>query len=182
MPSVLQIINVVVICDDFVGAVYALEAIESIRLCLGPNTLIQSSYWRFDRLNALDPTDPSLEAVANADLLIVSTSNSSTPLMANVRWWTMVALRECSGSLPVIAAFHPAAEDSSGEESPMCEFLSGIATRWNADFLCNASFDTRLAAGLAFELLEYHRNKRSNFDRANFASSFTSGFGWGIPA
>ena len=163
------------------GAVYAHEAVESLCQTLGPQTVVQASYWSFDMLDPLDTEQPSLRLAAGADLVIVA-AFAEEPLPANVRSWVMTAMRESDRAAPYIAAFHPDASLRSELESPMCEFLNAVAMLWHTDFLCNESFDHRLGDGLATELLQRQRMKPRKEPCAYPRTALASGFCWGVPA
>jgi hypothetical protein len=176
------VLNIVAICNGFIGAVYAHEAIESLSMMLDPSVDVQSSYWSFDMLHHSDVNRCSVEAAIRADLLIVS-AHAASSLPAHVRSWIMTVMQESQQDAPAIAAFHADTEDTTKTLCPMCEFLTGVAALWHTNFLCNESFDHQLERGLAPDLLQRRQQKQKRMPSKTVRplSARNKGFAWGIP-
>lgn len=174
-------LEVVAICEGLIGAVYAHEAVESLGQMLNSDTMVRSSYWKFDMLDGQDNHHPSLRLAANADLIVVS-AFCDEPLPAHVCSWLMNVMRESNDTPPFLAAFHPGIDDGSILTSPMCEFLGAVASLWHTEFLCNDSFDHRLHVGLPTELLLRQAVKPRMHSSIHHRAAPANGFCWGIPA
>ena len=143
------VLNVVIAYENLSDGIRARQLLERISWATGHELRFDLRGWGFASLYARDDSEPDIQRVNGADLIIVSAGGDYALPPDVLRWIERGVADNAKGPL-VLAGIHG---EPWRSPSPFESCLSAIAAKWHLHFLRGADLEKRLTGDFATRLL-----------------------------